>query len=94
MSGSSKERVAELRKRVEKDPYDAAAWEELVSEADRTRRGPERDQAMAAVYEDLLNKFPTAVRAAAATASSHCHTAPNGPDGRVCCSPRLLLTYM
>lgn len=66
MSGSNKERVAELRKRVEKDPYNAAAWEELVTEADRTRRGPERDQAMAAVYEDLLNKFPTAVCTAAA----------------------------
>ncbi|KAL4431075.1 hypothetical protein ABPG75_006331 [Micractinium tetrahymenae] len=60
MSGSNKDRVAALRKRVENDPYDAAAWEELVTEADRTRRGPERDEAMATVYEDLLNKFPTA----------------------------------
>lgn len=60
---SNKERVASLRKRVAKDPYDAAAWEELVSEADRVRRGPERNEAMAAVYEDLLSKFPTAVSA-------------------------------
>lgn len=70
MSGTNKERTAELRKRVEKDPYDAAAWEELVSEADKFRRGPERDQAMATVYEDLLNKFPTAVSATAAAATA------------------------
>ncbi len=31
----SKERVEKLRKRVAADPYDAAAWEDLVSEADR-----------------------------------------------------------
>ncbi len=29
------------------------------------RRGPERDAELAGVYEDLLAKFPTAVRAAA-----------------------------
>ena len=59
----NKERVALLRKRVSKDPYDAASWESLVSEADRARRGSERNAELTAVYEDLLSKFPTAVRA-------------------------------
>ena len=58
----NKERVATLRKRVAKDPYDAASWESLVSEADRARRGSERNAELTAVYEDLLSKFPTAVR--------------------------------
>lgn len=57
----SKDRSATLRKRVAADPYDAAAWEELVSEADRQRRGTERNTELSAVYEDLLSKFPTAV---------------------------------
>ncbi|PRW58683.1 Suf-domain-containing [Chlorella sorokiniana] len=60
MSASRAERVEALRKRVAADPYDAAAWEDLVSEADRPRRGPERDGELAGVYEDLLAKFPTA----------------------------------
>lgn len=58
----NKERVALLRKRVSKDPYDAASWESLVSEADRARRGSERNAELTSVYEDLLSKFPTAVR--------------------------------
>lgn len=58
---SSKDRIATLRKRVATDPYDAEAWEKLVSEADRARRGSERNAALTAVYEDLLNVFPTAV---------------------------------
>ncbi|EFN59172.1 hypothetical protein CHLNCDRAFT_138056 [Chlorella variabilis] len=57
---SSKDRIATLRKRVATDPYDAEAWEKLVSEADRARRGSERNAALTAVYEDLLNVFPTA----------------------------------
>ena len=59
---SRAERVASLRRRVENDPYDAASWEDLVQEADRARRGPERNQELASVYEDLLKIFPTAVR--------------------------------
>ena len=39
MSASRSERVEALRKRVAADPYDAAAWEDLVSEADRARWG-------------------------------------------------------
>ncbi|KAI3433457.1 hypothetical protein D9Q98_003270 [Chlorella vulgaris] len=57
---SGKERTAALRKKVGKDPYDAQAWESLVSEADRVRRGPERNAQLSEVYEDLLNVFPTA----------------------------------
>ncbi|PSC73688.1 Suf-domain-containing [Micractinium conductrix] len=57
---SRAERVASLRRRVENDPYDAASWEDLVQEADRARRGPERNQELASVYEDLLKIFPTA----------------------------------
>lgn len=60
----SGEQAAELRKRVAADPYAAAAWEQLVSEADR--RGPQRAAELSAVYEELLLKFPTAVRAARA----------------------------
>ena len=65
----NKERVATLRKRVAKDPYDAASWESLVSEADRARRGSERNAELTTVYEDLLSKFPTAVRTPAAAAA-------------------------
>ena len=37
MSSSRTERIESLRKRVAADPYDAAAWEDLVTEADRAR---------------------------------------------------------
>jgi hypothetical protein len=55
------DRIKALRKRVTKDPYDAQAWESLVSEADRARRGPERNAELSAIYEELLAVFPTAV---------------------------------
>ena len=61
-STMNKERVGKLRARVAADPYDAEAWEQLVGEADRARRGVERNTALAGVYEDLLGIFPTAVR--------------------------------
>jgi hypothetical protein len=76
----NKERVATLRKRVAKDPYDAASWESLVSEADRARRGSERNAELTAVYEDLLSKFPTAVR-----------TPPPPLPAPACCLPPLCL---
>ncbi len=85
---SGKERTAALRKKVGKDPYDAQAWESLVSEADRVRRGPERNAQLSEVYEDLLNVFPTAVRPLPAVQPA----AALPPSRRHCCRLlRLLL---
>jgi hypothetical protein len=56
------DRVAKLEERVRLDPYDAAAWEQLLVEVESRRKSPEQVAKLKRIYEDLLSKFPTAVR--------------------------------
>ena len=61
--GAREEKIESLRARLRGDPWDAAAWEALVSEVERGRRSPETAAALRGVYEELLATFPTAVSA-------------------------------
>jgi hypothetical protein len=56
------DKIMALKARVEADAYDAGAWEQLLGEISRGRKSPEQSAQLRATYEDLLAKFPTAVR--------------------------------
>lgn len=57
------DKVQNLQARIAVDPYDAAAWEQLVGERmEARRRNPEQLAELRATYDELLARFPTAVR--------------------------------
>lgn len=56
-------RVQALQAKIAQDPYDAAAWEQLVGERmEARRRGPEALAELRTTFDELLKVFPTAVR--------------------------------
>ena len=55
------DKIKAYRERVEYNPYDATAWEQLLGEISRGRKTEEQTAQLREVYEDLLSKFPTAV---------------------------------
>ena len=57
-----REKVQNLKSRVSADPCDAAGWESLLAEITRGRKSQEQYVQLKQVYEDIVTKFPTAVR--------------------------------
>jgi hypothetical protein len=55
------EKIKSLQSRLKADPYEAAAWEQLLGEISRGRKTNEQTAQLRQAYEDLLSKFPTAV---------------------------------
>ena len=56
------EKIKALKARVAADPYDNVGWEQLLGEVSKGRKSDEQNAQLRGVFEDLLSKFPTAVR--------------------------------
>jgi hypothetical protein len=56
------DKITALKESLAKDPFNTLAWEQLLGEISRSRKDEDQVTPLREVYEDLLAKFPTAVR--------------------------------
>ena len=64
-------KIQRLQSRIASDPFDTAAWEQLLGEVSRGKKSDEHVAKLREIYEDLLSKFPTAVSLSSSIPTSH-----------------------